>query len=63
MKENYDTCNKDYVCQTIDPICGPCFEYTDGSVSLSVCSCVRLFDCSSDCSKVTNILFADKILL
>ncbi|KAL5247537.1 hypothetical protein ACHWQZ_G019426 [Mnemiopsis leidyi] len=31
VKENYDTCTKDYVCQTIDPICGPCFEYTDGS--------------------------------
>ena len=45
VKENYDTCNKDYVCQTIDPICGPCFEYTDGSVGLSVCSSVHLFVC------------------
>ena len=36
VKDNFDTCNKDYVCQTIDPICGACFEYNDGSVSLSL---------------------------
>jgi hypothetical protein len=35
VKENYENCDKDYVCQTIDPICGPCFEYTD-KVSIRV---------------------------
>jgi len=34
VKENYENCDKDYVCQTIDPICGPCFEYTDKDASV-----------------------------
>ena len=29
VKENFATCDRDYVCQEIDPICGPCFEYND----------------------------------
>ena len=36
VKENYNTCDKDYVCQTIDPICGPCHEYNDDMVRRSV---------------------------
>ena len=44
VKENFETCDKDYVCQSIDPICGPCFEYT-GSVSFHFSPNSYLFLC------------------
>ena len=29
VKDNFETCAEDYVCQKVDPECGDCFEYTD----------------------------------